>query len=78
MTSNYSVNNLDDFIQTEVLPPNARDAYEADLLDAFGGGGLSETRRGVIIVADNGYYSRFYIAASNHNNLLFSPLVKWL
>lgn len=55
MTSNYSVNDLDDFIQTEVLPPNARDAYEADLLDAFGGGGLSETRRGVIIVADRSW-----------------------
>lgn len=55
MTSNYSVNDLDDFIQTEVLPPNARDAYEADLLDAFGSGGLSETRRGVIIVADRSW-----------------------
>lgn len=55
MTSNYSVNDLDDFIQTEVLPPNARDAYEADLLDAFGGGGLSEARRGVIIVADRSW-----------------------
>lgn len=55
MTSNYSSIDLEDFIQTEVLPPNARDAYEADLLDAFGGGGLSETRRGVIIVADRSW-----------------------
>lgn len=55
MTSNYSVNDLDDILQTEVLRPNARDAFEADLLDAFGSGGLSETRRGVIIVADRSW-----------------------
>lgn len=55
MTRNYSVNDLDDILQTEVLRPNARDAFEADLLDAFGSGGLSETRRGVIIVADRSW-----------------------
>lgn len=55
MTNNYSVNDLDDILQTEVLRPNARDAFEADLLDAFGSGGLSETRRGVIIVADRSW-----------------------
>lgn len=55
MTSNYSVSDLDDIIQTEVLRADGRDGIEARFLDAFGGGGLSETRRGVIIVADRSW-----------------------
>lgn len=55
MTSNYSVNDLDDIIQTEVLRADGRDGIDARFLDAFGGGGLSETRRGVIIVADRSW-----------------------
>lgn len=55
MTSNYSVNDLDDILQTEVLRADDCDSIDARLQDAFGNGGLSETRRGVIIVADRSW-----------------------
>lgn len=55
MTSNYSVSDLDDIIQTEVLRADGRDISDAVLQHEFGGGGLSEARRGVIIVADRSW-----------------------
>ena len=63
-TSNHNAIDLKEFLkQTEVLPPDDRDtevlrpddrdSNEAELLDAFGG--MSEPRRGVIIVADRSW-----------------------
>lgn len=65
MTSNYSVNDLDDFIQTQVLRSDARDISDAVLQHEFGCGGLSEARRGVIIVADRSSSVRKVMPAIN-------------